>query len=547
MGKKKEAGAGLRELKRRIRELERELRCGRRQAVAEREAAEAEKDQLLAEEERVRQALLNVLDDEQRAKAALRSSEDRYHDFVEHTRELLCTHDLQGNILWANRAARVALGYSESELQAMSLRDVLAPSVRVSLQAYLDEIRARGIASGHMLVCTKGGEQRLWEYQNSLRASDVPVPIVRGMARDVTESLRTEISLRDSESRLRLAVSASHIGLWDWDVRTNSVHYSPEWKNQLGYREDEIAARYEEWASRLHPEDKPLALARLEAHLEGRTPAYEVEFRMRHKNGSWRWVAARGEAERDAAGRITCVRGCHIDITGRKHVEDELRAQGQRLQVLSRRLVEVEESERGKIHQELHDRIGPNLSALSVTLSLFRNILAKDAHAAIQVRLEDAQKLVEETTAQLRDIMAELRPPALDDYGLVGALRAHAAVVGGRTALAVRVRADAAEPRLAIGTETALFRIAQEALNNVVKHARARNADIRVEVNLRRLRITVSDDGAGFDPAQRDPLAGGWGLRIMRERAEAIGAHLAIHSSPGRGTRVIAEVPQDAA
>ena len=144
----------------------------------------------------------------------------------------------------------------------------------------------------------------------------------------------------------------------------------------------------------------------------------------------------------------------------------------------------------------------------------------------------------------IRDLMANLRPPVLDDYGLLAALRWYGEQVTARTGLPVEVWGQEQMPRLSFVAETALFRIAQEALTNVGKHARATHVTVTLEEVPEGLRLTVADDGSGFDPAalpQRRERSG-WGLITMRERAEALGGRLRVDSRPGEGTRIVVEV-----
>jgi PAS domain S-box-containing protein len=141
--------------------------------------------------------------------------------------------------------------------------------------------------------------------------------------RDVSERKRAEEELLRSRERFELAVRGSQDGLWDWDLRTGDVYYSPRWKSILGYEDHEIAHRIEEWEQRLHPEERERVIAANVAHAEGATPHYEYEYRLRHKDGSYRWILARGVALRDVQGKAYRMAGSHVDTTERKQAQEE--------------------------------------------------------------------------------------------------------------------------------------------------------------------------------------------------------------------------------
>ncbi len=138
-----------------------------------------------------------------------------------------------------------------------------------------------------------------------------------GTIQDITRRKRDEDRLRESEARLRLAVTASNIGLWDWDLATNAIYYSPEWKGQIGYADDEIPNHFDEWQNRVHPDDLEPTLRKVRSFLDNPQGRHEVEFRFRHKDRSYRWIYAQADVLRDVFGKPVRMLGCHVDITRR--------------------------------------------------------------------------------------------------------------------------------------------------------------------------------------------------------------------------------------
>jgi PAS domain S-box-containing protein len=160
-------------------------------------------------------------------------------------------------------------------------------------------------------------------YGKALQAGGRPVGLVANF-RDITESKRAEATLRENEARLLLATHASNIGPWDWDLITNQVHFSPEWKYQLGHTEDEIAGQFFEFVNRLHPDDHDRIMAAVQAYIADPSVGYDVEFRMRHKDGSYRWIHTAATLLFDASGKPIRMLGCHVDFTERKFAEERM-------------------------------------------------------------------------------------------------------------------------------------------------------------------------------------------------------------------------------
>ncbi len=217
------------------------------------------------------------------------------------------------------------------------------------------------------------------------------------------------------------------------------------------------------------------------------------------------------------------------------------------VRALASRLAEAETAERGRLAIELHDRVGQTLTALGINFALLRMEIAGRVPDRVW-RLDFLQSLIEDTVACVRDVMANLRPPMLDDYGPVSALRAWVKHLSSLAPVEIAIDADDPNPRLPPAVENALFRIGQEALSNVVKHAQASRATVSIEIDAASARLIVADNGRGFtvpDGGVGDEHT--WGLLSMSERARAVGGRLSIESRPGRGTRVVVEVERNSA
>lgn len=286
------------------------------------------------------------------------------------------------------------------------------------------------------------------------------------------------------------------------------------------------------------------------------TGRWRGEVIQRHRHGADLYISTAVSVIRDLSGKPTRFVAVNRDVTARQRVEEErtrlfaeIRQQSKKLQALNRRLAEVQESERKGLARELHDRVGQNLTAMDLNLNIIQNRLTERQEAVdslIEERLKESLTLIEETGRHIRDVMANLRPPVLDDYGLLAALHWYGQRFGARVNFKVTVEGQEPVPRLAGLVEDTLFRLAQEALTNVAKHARAQNATVTLGSNDSSVRLIIADDGIGFDLTHwSDPVRRqSWGLLTMTELAETVGGQCRIEAKPGHGTRIIIDLPR---
>ena len=500
-------------------------------------------------------------------------------------------------------------------------------------------------------------------------ASAVVVTLCLFLDRAWQQRLATDARAHQMAQRLTLATDAAAIGVWDWDMnKADQWFATPTYFTMLGYDPDEGFADRERWVERLHPDDKQAVVQRIQAVLDGHDLPYAYEARLRHADGSYRWVSVEGRVlARDKSGRTSRLMGVRtditqrklsevalseseeryrqlvdsspyavgvhqdgklvlvnpaavvlfgaaeakdligrpmrelmhpderadavdrlrrmlqgepglyptedrclrldgrvidveswatpftyqgrpasqliaLDITARKQAEAAVRQTTRQLRTLSRRVLEAQETERRRVAMELHDELGQSLTAIKINLQAkarFKEQTPDELNA-------ENIRIVEHALQQVRNLALALRPSMLDDLGLIPALRWIAEQTAERGGFTVQVTAPDLQSRLSSDIETACFRVVQEALTNITRHARAQHVKIDVHLGSHALVVNVKDDGCGFDlPAMRErALAGGSiGVLGMQERATLIGGDLAIESTPGQGSTVRLHCP----
>jgi PAS domain S-box-containing protein len=280
------------------------------------------------------------------------------------------------------------------------------------------------------------------------------------------------------------------------------------------------------------------------ASLNPENPVFTIENRTVALNSEIRWQKWTNRALFNKQGSIAEFQSVGHDINNRKLAEEALIKSTERLRAMSIRLAEIEEAERKKLARELHDMVGQNLTALGINLNIVRTQIPVEAADLIVPRLQDSLLLLEQTALCIRDVMADLRPDVLDDYGLLATFRWYGEKFSHRTGLTVAVQGDVLKSRLPLTSEVALFRIVQEALTNIAKHAQASKVTVELEELENIVHLTIADDGRGFDllSLRRAGDHTGWGLITMEERAAGAGGCLSIESALGKGTRIKIEV-----
>jgi PAS domain S-box-containing protein len=353
---------------------------------------------------------------------------------------------------------------------------------------------------------------------------------VVGMATDATERKQAEEARRRREAELRETQHLGKIGIWRWEPETDVVTWSEELYRIAGLDPGLPPPSYKEHG-RLYTSESWARLQRaVEEAMRHGTP-YELDLEMVQSDGSTKWLIGRGEAVRDAVGRTVHLQGTVQDITERKQAERE------RLD-LSARLITAQEEERSRIARELHDDLSQRLALLAIGLHELSQKPPK-SKLEITASLRNLGERTNEIASDVHRLSSRLHPSILVRVGLVAAIRSLCNEIKQHGVDATLRYRDVPEA-LPNDVSMCLFRIAQEALANVVKHSGATQAEIELVGSVDHVRMRIADSGRGFDPTANDYRAG-LGLLSMKERMRLVGGQFSIQNH--EGTEITVDVP----
>jgi len=499
---------------------------------------------------------------------ALRESEQSYRNqFAANSAVMLLVDPEDGAIIDANRAALSFYGYSREQFLSMKITDInVLPVDRVAAAMH-------SVTGQH----DKEFECRHRLADGTIRDVDVSSSriqfggrsVLHSIIFDVTERRRAETALRVSREQYELAVQGSNDGIWDWDLRSNSLYLSPKWKEQIGFGDNELPNAFTSFEGRLHPEDRPTVFDYLERYLRGEIEQFGIEFRLRHKDDSYRWILARGAAIRDDAGIPYRMAGSHTDISERKQAEADLWEANRHLQEATlhanEMAVQAEMANAAKseflanmsheIRTPMNGVIGMTTLLLDTPLSDEQRRYAEAVRTSgesLLTLLNDILDLskIEAGKLVLESVDFDLRN-LVEEVGGIWAMRAQEKGLEFVHSLAPEI------PTLLRGDPGRLRQVLVNLAGNAVKFTE--RGEVAIEVTLTSMdesqvvvRFSVRDTGIGISEEKQSLLfqkftqtdasmtrrfgGTGLGLAISRELVELLGGEIGVVSREGVGS-----------
>jgi PAS domain S-box-containing protein len=503
-----------------------------------------------------RSAFVDITD-RVRAEKALAQSEAHLQAILDWAPATIFLQDLQGRYLLVNREFEKSAGFPKDKVIGRTMEE-LDPGpgtavIRANDNAVLQTGQPRFFQETYHQP--DGSVRTRVMTRFPLRDAQGQVTALGGVGIDVTEKIQVETALRRNEAKFRSFVESAPDAVIGFD-ETGRIHLvNGQTERLFGYAREELLGGSVErlFPVRLRGKYDELLKSSIAAQ-RGRLKRTSLEWCGRNKNGIEFPVEISASPLQTDSGAIWCA--SIRDATARKRMENDLRqskehyfalfkeaqAAHRRMQILSRLVVGAQERERKHLSRELHDEVGQELTAVSLALDALHR--GHSWNPDDERRFKNTQHLLRTAMATVHDFARELRPSVLDELGLVPALRSALLTLSERTGLHTRLTANPAVERLSSEEKLVLFRVSQESLNNVVKHAQASRVRVTLSISNKGTTLVVADNGKSFKP-KRDGLPDRQrlGLLGMAERVRLVKGKFEIHARPGKGTTVEVLLP----
>jgi PAS domain S-box-containing protein len=484
-----------------------------------------------------------------RAEQDLIKSKELTERYLNLAGSIIASLNKKGEIVMINQQGLDILGYSQEELIGKNWFNTCIP---INIRKEVEQIFIKMLSGTIKFVehyendiVTKSGKVRTIAWHNTRVNKDTgEIDYVLGSGVDVIEQKIANRKTRESEERFNLAMNATEDGLYDWDLLTNNIYYSPGWKSMLGYDYNELPNDYSVWENLTKPKDVKRCWDMQQELLQKKRDRFEIEFQMKHKDGHWVNILSRANAIFDNSGNAIKIIGTHVDITQRKKNEIELINSKKELRAFANHLECIREEERAMIAREIHDEFGQVLTALKLNINYLEKGIENGTDSilsGIGKEFEFMYQIIDNSILKLRNLISLLRPDELDKLGLSAALENLVTFITRNRNITFSVSIKTDDNSITSDISLIIYRTVQEALSNSLKHSNATRISVKTKTLKKYNRIVISDNGIGFNVSQVNKTKS-FGLMGMQERIHNIGGHLFIKSDRS-GTQIRAEIP----
>ncbi len=391
-----------------------------------------------------------------------------------------------------------------------------------------------GSQTAEIALSTKAGNELVALLVSNPFSTDGKTGVSLSVA-DITRK-STEEALRRTAERLETVAELTTDAVWELDVAKDELWRSDGFAALLGYSPQAVKPTQNWWKQSVHPDDRSVVFGEIERILKAGEGHFRETYRLRKADGTYAEVIDQAIAIRDERTNSFRLIGSIVDVTEQNRAEAAKRE-------ISKQILDAEEKERQRVARELHDGVNQLLSSSTYRLSSVEQQISM-TDQALAKKVCQAKDLVNKAIAEVRLISRNLRPSELDDLGLNAALRSLCSEFEERTGIEVQLEAETFGKVLPPGVELTIYRIAQEALNNVQKHADAKHVRISLVRDVKSVRMKIADDGKGFDQTQPgNRTKSGWGLANMRQRALLFGGNVLVKTASAGGTQIELSIP----
>ncbi len=438
-------------------------------------------------------------------------------------------------VTW-NKQHETLFGYGASEMRGRHALEWHQPESRDAVMKSLINFLESGLATVETKLLAKDGHSIPF-LLTAVKFESNGQNYLIGIGTDVTKRKEAEDALLESEATLIKAQQIAHLGNWELDNLTQTMHWSDETYRIFGYAPHTVSSSIGLFTGSIYPDDAPFMQRAISDALNLGTP-FSLDHRMVLPGGEVRFVHEQAEIIFDTDGKPQKLIGTIQDITDRKRIEEELKSSLEQLQQLSQYIEQVRENERIAISRELHDDLGQALTAVKIDLGIIKH---KIPDAEVVLKINKVTALVGDTIKTVQRLTSQLRPEIIDDLGLEAAIEWYTSEFSERTAIEISLNMDKVDG-ISAGDSLIIFRILQESLTNIARHSRAVKVAIALGIKEDFINLWISDDGIGITEKQRNSKQS-FGLISMKERAASLGGTFDISSENGKGTLIRLLIP----